>query len=136
MRRKRIRVVGHHVVGLFETEPSRVVSSGPWVVQRGLIRAEVDKQSGCIERFPHVHNVAEVGVGHRFFSVHRGLDPGGEFLHVFDHMVDPTLLVALVRRRGINLCGNADHASNVARLGLGAAHAAEPGGHEKLSSRP
>ena len=136
MRRKRIRVVGHHVVGLFETEPSRVVSSGPWVVQRGLIRAEVDKQSGCIKRLPHVHDVAEVSVGHRFFGIHRGLDPGGELLHVFHNVVHPSLLVALVRRRGIHLCGNADHASNVARLRLGAAHAAEPGGHEKLSGRP
>ena len=133
--RKSIRVVGHHVIGLLETNPSRVVSSGPWVVQRRLVRTEVDKQPGRVERFPHVHNVAEVGVRHRFFGIHRSLDPGGEFLHVFDHMVDPTLLVALVRRRGIHLCGDADHAGDVTRLGLGATHASEPGSHKEFSSR-
>ena len=100
-----------------------------------MIGTEIDKEACLIERFPYLHDVAKVGIGYGFFSLNRGTHPSGQLLNIFYHVVYPPLLVALVRRRGIDFCGDAHHASDVARFGLGAAHAAEPGGHKELSSR-
>ena len=46
-------------------------------------------------------------------------------------LVDPALLVALLGGLGVDLGRDADHAGDVARLGLCAAHAAQAGGDEE-----
>ena len=83
--------------------------------------------------FPDVDDVAEVGEADDVFGVHGVPDLVGEFGDILHDVVYPTLLVALPGGRGIHFGRDRDHTSDVARLGLGAGHAAEAGGDKQLA---
>ena len=120
-----VGVLGHHLLGLLEGEAGRVVAARPGVVQGGLVGAEVDVDAGGVEVFPDVDDVAEVGEADGLLGVHGGADLVGEFGDVLHDVVHPALLVALPGGCGVDFGGDGDHAGDVARLGLGAGHAAE-----------
>ena len=127
--------LGHHHLGVLEQHSHGVVTTGPWVVQRSLVAAEIhlDALLGAI--LPEVHHIALVGVALGLLGGDGLVDGHEELVEVVVHLVDPALRVALLRSGGVNLGGDGDHTGNVASLGLCAAHATEAGGDEQLACR-
>ena len=104
-------------------------------MQGGLVGAEVNVDAGRVEVLPDVDDVAEVGEADGLFGVHGGADLVGEFGHILHDVVDPALLVALPGGGRVHLGRDGDHAGDVARLGLGAGHAAEARGDKQLAGK-
>ena len=129
-----LRFLRHQAFALLQAVAHGVVAACPGVVERGLVRAEIDPYSFIGEALPEVNNVAHVGEGDGV----RGGDglsyAGNEFVELGVKFVHPTLLVALFGRLRVDFGGHGDYACDVACLGLRARHSAEAGGDEKKTA--
>ena len=127
-----LRVVRHHGVGLLEGESGGVVPAVEGVVEGGLVGPELGDEVVCEEALEEVHDVALVGDGDGLLLLLRLPRDADDFLDVVDDDVDPSLLVALLRRRRVHFGDDADDSADARSLALCAAHAAETTRYEQL----
>ncbi|CAI8375919.1 MAG: Uncharacterised protein [Cryomorphaceae bacterium] len=118
-------IVGHHIVRLSVCHALRVVSSGPRVVQRRLVRTEVDVHIAFHHALPQVYNVSNVGDASCTFRCLELLGHVDGLIGAGSNLVDPALLVTLVGRFWVDLCGDAHHPSNISCFRLRARHTAQ-----------
>ncbi len=118
-------LLGHHLVGRFVAQADGIVTARPRIVQRSLIGTEVDGDFLGGEPLPKVDDIADVSQRNDLFPADCLPDTGHQFIQRFMQLVDPTLLVAFRGRLGVDFGDNRHDARNIARLGLGAGHAAE-----------
>ena len=79
----------------------------------------------CIEFFPHIDDVADVGKGDDVVFGHGLAHLGAECIEVVGDHVNPTLLVTFVCCFGIDFSGNRDNACDISCFRLCAAHTTE-----------
>ena len=131
---EKLRILGHHGLGFLKRLSDRIVTASPRVVERGLVGAEVDVDVVLGGIFPEVHYIALVGIAAGFLLGEARVDVLEQFLNVVIHLIDPTLLITLLRSGRVDFGGDAHHTGDVAGLGLGAAHATEASSDKQLAS--
>jgi len=100
-------------------------------VQRGLVGTQVYGDLFGRQTLPKVDDVAHIGHRDHFAGTAGLADTGNQGVERIVHLVDPSLLVAFLRRLGVDFGDDAHHARDIARLGLCPGHAAQPRGDEK-----
>ena len=129
------RLLGHHLVRRLVAQPHGIVTARPGVVQRGLVRTQVYRNLLRGQPLPEVHDVAHIGHRHGLFRLDSLTDTQDQLIQRFMQLVDPSLLVAFLRRLGVDLGDDRHHARNIARLGLRSRHATETRRDEQHPAR-
>ena len=127
--------LGHHLVRSLAAQPDRIITACPRVVERSLVRAQINGDLFRSQPFPEVHDIAHISQRYDLFCLDSLSDTGDQFIQCFMQFVDPPLLVAFLRRLGVDLGNNAHHPRNVTRLGLGSRHTAEARRDEQHPAR-
>ena len=100
-------------------------------MERGLVGTQVYGDLFGRQTLPKVDDVAHIGHRDHFAGTAGLADTGNQGVERIVHLVDPSLLVAFLRRLGVDFGDDAHHARDIARLGLRPGHAAQPRGDEK-----
>src|SRR5690606_30822767 len=82
---------GHKIIGLLKAHAGGVISSGPGIVQRGLVTSKVDVNSFPVKSFPNIYHIAQVGDRNRFFVFDRFSGPGDQRRNFLNHFINPSL---------------------------------------------
>ena len=127
-----LRIVGHHLLRLFQREAHGIVTASPRVVERRLVGTQVNVDVLLSQALPEVNHIAYVGHRDDTLLCHSLLDSGNQLVEVLVQLVHPALLVALAGSQGIDFGRHAHHTGNVASLGLSARHAAKTCRDEEL----
>ncbi len=119
---KRFWIISHHVISFRITQPLRIITACPRIVQRRLIRAQVHMYVTLYHTLPQIHNVPYIGnTPCSFFrlefkgKVNGFIGFGGYFIH-------PSLFMTFVSSFWINFCRNTYYSGNISCFWLSARH--------------
>ena len=103
-----LRVLSHEAVGFVVAVALGVVASGPRIVQRSLVRTQVDVDVAGDHSLPKIHGVSDKG--DRSVALHglRGQREVNGLVGGIGEAVNPALGVALFGSSGVDFARDAD----------------------------
>ncbi len=118
-------LLSHHALGLFEGQPGRIVASCPRIVQRSLVRTQIDIHTFGGKLLPQIHHIALICQRNGLSGLPGGGGTGKKSVEIGVHLVDPALATTFLHSFRVNFGHDCDHTGYIAGLRLCSAHAAE-----------
>ena len=124
-----LRITRHQMNSVLKFNSCGIISSLPWIVETGLITAQIDVNISFNQSFPQVDNISNVtnrcGLTRRC-TTHHSING---IIDILSDLIKPSLLMAFVCGDRVDFCDDARCPCNYGCFGLGTGHATEATGH-------